>query len=470
MRYLCSNKTPYTMNILKFFFKNKQKHQNGVDALKEQNDLLLERLEKVECELMKMKDQPAPSPKPAAKPKDRYEERQTQMLQPIHDMSAFVMENFEFRHNIVRDLYEYRRKTLPTLCPDDSSLQTELRPWKLIDKRQLNSINCRIQDDGEIFCLSSYVHQRIESELAVDYHPVREYLNKVRGQWDGETDYIADFARRISPSDYCQRMVRIWLRAVVTQWLGADRHHANAVMLLLVSPQQGTGKSTLFTSMLPPEIADYFTDDFKINAKGNAYRKMVEFAIINIDEFEKIGHRNMPELKSMMQTLKPSFIGAYKKNFNQLPRIASFVGTTNERHVLTDRTGSRRFLILEPEGIIDVEGINHDQLYAQVLHEIEEEHLQHWFSKDDEAEMELHNKDYYVLNDVERLFLRYFSIPEHEGEGRFMSGAEIISVLERHSQKTMAGVTTNAFGRSMTRLGVKRVGHHDTDGYIVCAA
>lgn len=40
------------------------------------------------------------------------------------------------------------------------------------------------------------------------------------------------------------------------------------------------------------------------------------------------------------------------------PRIASFVGTTNERHVLTDRTGSRRFLIIEPDGIINVEGIN----------------------------------------------------------------------------------------------------------------
>ena len=90
------------------------------------------------------------------------------------------------------------------------------------------------------------------------------------------------------------------------------------------------------------------------------------------DRYEE-RQQQMPELKSMMQTLKPSFIGAYKKNFNQLPRIASFVGTTNERHVLTDRTGSRRFLILEPDGIINVEGINHDQLYAQVLHEIEDD-------------------------------------------------------------------------------------------------
>lgn len=448
------------MRIFDFFTKRKQKHSVSVDAVKEQTKMVLERLEKVESELSGLSadsDHRKTEGKTRDSAKDRYEERQQQMLRPIHDMAAFVIENFEFRHNIVRDLYEYRRK-------DSDSV------WKLIDKRQLNSINCRIQDEGEIFVLSSYVKQRIESELAVDYHPVRAYLNKVRGHWDGKTDYIADFARRISTSDYCQRMVRIWLRAVVTQWLGADNQHANAVMLLLVSPQQGLGKSTLFTSMLPREIADYYTDDFKINAKGNAYRKMVEFAIVSLDEFEKIGRKQMPELKSMMQTLKPSFIGAYQKNFNQLPRIASFVGTTNERHVLTDRTGSRRFLILEPDGIIKVEGIDHDQLYAQVLHEIENEKLLHWFSKDDEAEMEKHNKDYYVLTDVERLFLRYFSIPEKEGEGVFMSGPEIMRELEKHSQKTMAGVTANAFGRSMTRLGLRRVGHHDTDGYWVLAA
>ena len=447
------------MSIFDFFTKRKQKHSVNVDAVKEQNNVLLERLERVESELSGLRTDP--EQKPVAchieSAKDRYEERQQQMLRPIHDMAGFVMENFEFRHNIVRDLYEYRRKG------------TEGR-WKLVDKRQLNSINCRIQDEGEIFVLSSYVKQRIESELAMDYHPVRTYLNKVRGRWDGKTDYIADFARRISSSDYCQRMVRIWLRAVVTQWLGADKQHANAVMLLLISPQQGLGKSTLFTSMLPREIADYYTDDFKINAKGNAYRKMVEFAIVSLDEFEKIGRKQMPELKSMMQTLKPSFIGAYQKNFNQLPRIASFVGTTNERHVLTDRTGSRRFLILEPDGIINVEGINHDQLYAQVLHEIENEKLPHWFSKEDEAEMEKHNKDYYVLTDVERLFLCYFSIPEKEDEGAFMSGPEIMRELEKHSQKTMAGVTANAFGRSMTRLGVRRVGRHETDGYLVMEA
>ncbi len=457
------------MSIFDFFFKQEQQLAEPAVATEEQDDLLKERLERVECELNELKSAKAAASKAeaaaktaaamaeaSAKSKERREGRQQAMLQPIHDMAAFVTEHFDFRHNVVRDLYEYRRKGAP-----------DGQPWTLIDKRQMNSINCRIQDDGQIFCLTSYVKQRIESDLAVDYHPVRAYLDRVRGHWDGHTDYIADLASRISSQDYCQRMVPIWLRAVVAQWMGLDSQHANAVMLLLVSTRQGMGKSTLFTSMLPPEIADYYTDDFSLKAKGNAYRKMVEFALVSLDEFEKLGQKKMPELKSMMQTLKPSFIGAYKKSFNQLPRIASFVGTSNERQVLTDRTGSRRFLILEPDAMISSEGICHDQLYAQVLYELEVEHKPHWFSKDDEAEMERHNQEYYVPDEVECLFRQHFTIPTDEGEGVFMSGRAIMRELEKDSRKVMAGVTPNAFGRLMTRLGVKRVSHHDTDGYWV---
>ena len=39
------------MRIFDFFTKRKQKHSVSVDAVKEQNNVLLERLEKVESEL-----------------------------------------------------------------------------------------------------------------------------------------------------------------------------------------------------------------------------------------------------------------------------------------------------------------------------------------------------------------------------------------------------------------------------------
>lgn len=61
---------------------------------------------------------------------------------------------------------------------------------------------------------------------------------------------------------------------------------------------------------LPPELTDYYTDDFSLNLKGNAQRKMVEFAVINMDEFDKENPKKMPMLKTLMQTMKPSFIGS----------------------------------------------------------------------------------------------------------------------------------------------------------------
>lgn len=53
---------------------------------------------------------------------------------------------------------------------------------------------------------------------------------------------------------------------------------------------------------------------------------------------------------------------AYQQNFRQLPRIASFIGTSNRFDLLTDPTGSRRFLCIEVKHNIDCIGIEHDQI------------------------------------------------------------------------------------------------------------
>jgi len=63
---------------------------------------------------------------------------------------------------------------------------------------------------------------------------------------------------------------------IEVQEAGIDQQHANSVMLTLVSPTQGLHKSTFLRSLLPLELRDYYTDDFSLNQKGNAQRKIVE--------------------------------------------------------------------------------------------------------------------------------------------------------------------------------------------------
>ncbi len=387
----------------------------------------------------------------------KYENRKRQFLRPIHEMADYIDHAFEFRHDVIRDTYEYRLRG-----QDDD--------WLPVDERQLNSIMNSVQDQGGVFCLKSLVSQRIKSVMATDYHPVHAYLDSIRGTWDGR-DRVGDLCSRISKSDYCHRLMRVWLRAMVAQWLGINGRHANAVMLLLISPQQGLHKSTFLHELLPEQLSAYYTDDFTLSSKGNAERKLVEFALVNIDEFDKLPTKKMPDLKTLMQTLRPSFVKAYKTNFNQLPRIASFVGTSNERHVLTDRTGSRRFLILEPDGEIRVEGICHDQLYAQLIDEIE--HGQpYYFNKQEEAEMHQHNQSYYKPNELETLFAQFFDVPIRESHGdaaevekvestspeststQLLSAAQLMERLRSHNAKVLREVSETTFVSMLHRLSV----------------
>ena len=427
--------------------------------------------------------------------KSKYEQRKMGFLMPIREMAAFMNREFEFRHNVIRDSYEYRHKGVNaggTVGGTDHNGESAITAggtdhngesaitagciatnsegvgeWLPVDERQMNTIMNRIQDDGRVYCMKSLVQQRIRSEMARDYHPVASWLDTVRGTWDGQ-DRVADMAARINSSDYCRRMLHIWLRAVVAQWLGVDDCHANAVMLLLVSERQGLHKSTFFHKLLPDELESYYTDDFNLSSKSNAERKLVEFALVNIDEFDKLSVKKMPDLKTLMQTLRPSFVKAYKTNFNLLPRIASFVGTSNSRQLLSDRTGSRRFLILEPEGLINIKGIDHRQLYAQLVQEVEQGY-RYYFTKEEEREMQLVNEQYYRPTPLEDLFARFFRAPQEGEEPLRLSASQLMSQLSRRSPSLLRTVSETAFGKMLRRLHIPKEHLHDGNVYRVIA-
>lgn len=413
-------------NIIRLAYKMLHRTK-FVAALEDQNVLLRDKLNIVETQ--KEDDE-----------ESKYIRRSKSYLRPVNDMDTFVNEHYEVRHNVVTDVYEYRSKA-----------DGKEAPFKVVDENELNSVAIEVQHAG-IFTLDRFVKRLFKSNFAYKYHPVTTYLNSVRGIWDGK-DRTASLLQRINMSDYALNMGRIWLRAIVAQYLGIDKSHANSVMLMLVSTAQGKNKSTFLRKLLPPALQDYYTDDFSLNMKGNAQRKMVEFAIINVDEFDKEDPKKMPALKTLMQTMKPSFIGAYKKNFNRLPRIASFTGTSNKRELLTDRTGSRRFLILEPDGNINTEGIEYDQLYAQLIYEVEHG-KQYYFGAKEEKVMQEHNKTYYVHAPIENLFSNFFRKAKDGEKGMRMTAETILKHLSKHDTKITRGISPSQLGRHLRILQI----------------
>ena len=418
-----------------------------VAALEKQNDLLKENLQQEKDNLQKQKeDFRKEKEQKVADEEAQYKKRSRNYLRPIADMQKWLLENYEFRYNVITDVFEYRKKAEAEGHDSEDAIKHD---FEIIDKYAINTIAIEVQEAG-IFVRDHFVERLIKSKYAQPYHPIRSYINQVRGTWDGK-DRIGDFLRRINHSDYCQKMGRIWLRAMVAQMAGYDEKHANSVMLTLVSTTQGLHKSTFLRSLLPNGLRDYYTDDFSLNQKGNAQRKIVEFAIINDDELDKENPKKMPLMKTLMQTMKPSFIGAYKKNFNRLPRSASFTGTSNQRELLTDHSGSRRFLILEPDGMINVEGIEHDAIYAQLLYELEHGEP-YFFSKDDEKEMQEHNLPYYIKTDLEKTITSYFRIPDNDEKGEKLTADIILKKLRTKHAKGVQNIAMNPFSKTLTRL------------------
>ncbi len=368
---------------------------------------------------------------------EKFESKQKLSLLPMYRMTDWLQAHYEFRHNRVTEVYE---------CRSTADQDTK---FMLVDKNMINTISLELAIAG-IWVKPTIIEQVITSMASTDYHPTRSYLNRVRGTWDG-VDRIGSLCDRINHSDYCKRMLPIWLRGMVAQMMGINKKYANSVMFILVSTTQGLGKSTFMRSLLPDELQNYYTDDFSLNQKALALRKTVEYALINDDEMDKEKPANNAFMKTLLQCIKPSFRGAYRKHINQLPRIASFVGTSNTRELLSDPTGSRRFLILEPEGIINVEGINHDQIFAQLIYEIEHGEPT-YFNKEQEKELQKHNKAYYRHTDLENLIERYYRKPEEGETPKEISRSMMMQYLSTKNKKLIKETTEKSFGMATTRL------------------
>ena len=95
-----------------------------------------------------------------------------------------------------------------------------------------------------------------------------------------------------------------------------------------------------------------------------------------------------------------------------LPRMASFIATTNDLEPLYDPTGSRRYLCCEVTGIIDTDTpIDHRAIYAQAVTELRGGG-RWYFSKNEEADIERHNQNYRRQSTPETVLLSYFEPAE----------------------------------------------------------
>ena len=368
-------------------------------------------------------------------------------------LSGFLAERYEFRFNVLTEATEFRHLS-------DEGNGT-FRP---ATERDLNAICLEVHRHG-IDCWDRDVARMVHSADVREYHPFRQYFQRLPA-WDGR-DRLHDLAVRVSDSPLWIQAFHRWMLGLAAQWAGlSDGLHAHSTAPLLVSDEQGLGKSTFCRALLPPELQAYYTDSVDLARPDKVERQLTEMGLLNLDEFDRIPEKKHPLLKNLMQLSALNLRKAYRRHSQALPRIASFIGTSNSRELLSDPSGSRRFICVLVKHPIDSTGIDHAQIYAQLKAELERGE-RYWFSHGEENALRLYNAAFYRICPAEEVLCRHYRAAHPSEKVRPLSLPEIFARLRRLEPGAMAGVTLPKLAQALVAAGVQKVHTHYGNRYRV---
>ena len=374
----------------------------------------------------------------------------------MQEVTAFLTSRYRFRFNVLTE--ETEVANIENNIPD-----AHLRYAK-VDERWMNTLSMEAIETG-IDCWDRDIQRFVRSRRISEYHPFTAYFEQLP-EWDG-TDRVSALARRVSDNPVWVNGFHRWMLGLSAQWMqfrsdanNANRansiNRANSVAPLLVSSRQGLGKSTFCRLLMPDVLKAYYTESYDLGSPASAEAKLAAYGLINLDEFDKLSASKMPLLKNLMQASALNIRKAYKRSASALPRIASFIGTSNREDLLVDRTGSRRFLCVSLEHAIDcVTPVEHEQLYAQLKAELLSGERS-WFNKEEEQAIQQHNALFYKYipeEEVFRLCFRFATEADHPQEVLTLSATQLFERMKSAHPSVMRGMTAYSLSRILPRLG-----------------
>ena len=365
-------------------------------------------------------------------------------------------QRYVFRYNVIMGYAEIRRNT------------TAFWPWKPVTKRVIADLTLEARIN-EIPVWDNDIQRYIDSSRVPNYSMVESYLTSCP-KWDGR-DHIRELARTVpTQTPNWPDWFHTWFLGMVAQWQHRNVRFGNALVPLLIS-RQGYHKSDFCRQLLPPELRSWgFTDVLSMAEERPVLQAMAQMLLISLDEFNQISPKRQEGfLKSIIQMPVVKVKRPYGRHIEEMPRFASFIATTNQPDVLSDPSGSRRFVGIYVDGDIDTRHTpNHPQLFAQAMAELDNG-TRYWLNTDETAVLMEHNRQFQMRSDAMFFFHEYFAPTDDKEKGTWMTAALLLSELKKRAGAAMKQVpTVNKFARelrSIPNLQIK--GAHTSDVYLV---
>ena len=366
----------------------------------------------------------------------------------------FLNDRYLFRRNVLNGKLEFATK------PADGAEPA----FRTLTLQALNSIV--LQATREDICEGknpeSEIKRYVNSEEVKAFNPVTDFMDNLP-KWDGQNHMGKLFERLPGMTSELQNYYCIWFRSMVAHWQQIDELHGNECVPTLIGAQ-GCGKTTFFKRLLPPHLRGYYLDHLNLGNKFDKEMALTNNLLVCLDELDAIKQGQHANLKQTLSKSKVNGRPIYGASQEDRARFASFVATTNNRHPLTDATGSRRYICLTiPDGqFIDNSGeIDYDQLYAQAVYELRELNAPYWFNNDEVARIQELNIEYTEQKDMAEIIEACFRKPNDNEVGKTMNSGQILklirkeypSIKETHSSKVNVGFAMKELGYEKSKVG-----------------
>ena len=369
-------------------------------------------------------------------------------LQNSLAVEQFLTDNYQFRRNILNGKVEYL-----TINAEQSDSQSV---WRTLTPEALNSIVRKAkQEQITKNSPKTDIQEVIYSDATPVYDPISEFLMHLP-KWDGQNHLAKLFSRLPGISSEQLDFLVIWFRSAVAHWLQKDKLHANESVPTLIG-SQGCGKSTFIARLLPPELQEYYLDHLNLSNKFDKEMALTNNLLVNLDELDAIRPSQQAALKQTLSKIKVNGRTIYGSSQQDRPRYASFVATTNNPHPLSDVTGSRRFICIEiPDGqYIDNAGeIDYEQLYAQLVYEVNELKAPYWFTNEQVARIQELNQNYTDEKDIAEIIEACFRKPNEGEKVKAMNCTQMLELISKEYPSLKKTVSTKVhLGLAMKDLG-----------------
>jgi len=403
-------------------------------------------------------------------------------------MTRIVTTFFEWQYNcITLDIKirlnkpEWKSCTIPNKAKWEAKFGME---WVQLDKSYANAIDRFIkqiveQEKGKSVILNDRAIDILtspDSENTVnpftDYFDSLEPINPNRDN-NPIANALACIELNPETEQHRDKVVELF-----GKWLGMAVNCAkglqyNEIMIILTG-EQGAGKTTLFNSLVPPQLKDYVTDTLEEGKDGSL--SLTDSFLAIDDELDGLKRNNLDRLKKRITSSSFKFRPLYATRNVSKIRRASFLGATNSDAFLVDSTGNRRFFCIP---VVKPDDKAAHQQNMQKLREFDPDLLwrvgKYYANQSDSiffTSEELQfindnlNKQFEIENEWDQLVRTNLANPATYTEGdnlKFMTSTQILVALNKNSGLNLTNDRYSArnLGIALQKAGFKRKSKRD---------